>query len=232
MSVIGSAMLLSNGFAPTSIPDLTLWLDANTQDLGAVSSWTDKSGGARHVVQATGAQQPICTANQLNGRNGLIFTSAAAKHMASAAFGFTTSSDCTIFAVIKLNALSTSANVILFDGIDATNRQTLVEVLGGHTFAFNTGTTGTGGASDTNTHIHEMQGGTTGNYWIDGVSQFSSTDLGILGIAGITINARYTLGNNPDSTWFEFIYYNRKLVASELSTVKNYLSWKWGIAVI
>jgi hypothetical protein len=57
---------------------LALWLDAAdastiTLNGSTVSQWRDKSGNARHVSQATAANQPTLTASGLNGKPVLTF---------------------------------------------------------------------------------------------------------------------------------------------------------------
>lgn len=62
--------------ARTPVQIGSLWQRCRADDLvvaggtdgSAVSSWTDTSGGARHLVQATGAAQPILKTAQINGR--------------------------------------------------------------------------------------------------------------------------------------------------------------------
>lgn len=58
---------------------LALWLDADdastiTLNGSNVSQWLDKSGNARHVAQATAANQPTYTPNGLGGKPVLTFT--------------------------------------------------------------------------------------------------------------------------------------------------------------
>lgn len=69
----------------------TLWLDASdpttiTATATAVSQWSDKSGNARHFVQATGANQPtlLTSFTGINGRSAVRFDGAAS-YMTSAA---------------------------------------------------------------------------------------------------------------------------------------------------
>jgi hypothetical protein len=57
---------------------LALWLDAEdtasiTLNGSTVAQWDDKSGNARHVSQATAANQPTYTASGLNGKPVLTF---------------------------------------------------------------------------------------------------------------------------------------------------------------
>jgi hypothetical protein len=59
--------------APTELPGCVLWLDAAdlssiTKDgSNKVSQWSDKSGNAKHAVQATGADQPTYSAAGFGG---------------------------------------------------------------------------------------------------------------------------------------------------------------------
>lgn len=228
---------------PSTILGLVCWFDASVTPVGAVSSWTDLSGNKRHAVQATGANQPICTANQRVGRNGLVCTSAASSNLVSN-FGnigpgvpFVTNANTTIFVVAKLNALTTTGNNgFFFDGIDSGNRQSLADLgtSGKFSFASNTATSPLPNA-DANLDIHTCQGGSTGNYWINGAAQYVNINLGTLGLGGLTINARQapSAGSiSNDANYYEVILYNRKLVTSERVLIQQYLANKWGIAVV
>lgn len=69
-------IVVGTEWSPASITT-QLWFDAN--DAGSitiatgVSQWNDKSGNARHVTQATGANQPAYNSVQLNGLATLSF---------------------------------------------------------------------------------------------------------------------------------------------------------------
>lgn len=59
---------------PDDITGLTLWLKADDANAaGAISSWPDQSGNARHATQATGAKQPIKVLNVNNGLPAIRF---------------------------------------------------------------------------------------------------------------------------------------------------------------
>jgi hypothetical protein len=64
-------------FVPTDISGCQLWLDAaddTTISIGTgVSQWNDKSGNARHAVQAVGANQPAYNLAAVNGLNAVNF---------------------------------------------------------------------------------------------------------------------------------------------------------------
>lgn len=213
---------------PLTVALPIVWYDASTTPTGLVSSWIDKSGRGLHSVQASSSLQPTCTASQLNNKNGLIFGDIDAL---ITTFGFNTSATCTIFALMKFGVLPSGTNLFAFDGIDITNRQSLdiANSNGKFTFGTNTGVSGSVNG-DLNPHIHSMEGGSTGAYWIDGVNQYTNTNVGTSSLAGITFNARYTGGNNGDCIWFEFLYYPYKFSTAQRQSIERYLANKWGVS--
>lgn len=62
-------------------PALKGFYDAAITPTGAVSSWTDLSGNGNHWTQPTGGNQPVCTANQKNGRNTLVLSGASPSYL-------------------------------------------------------------------------------------------------------------------------------------------------------
>ena len=78
-AIAHSARLPSAAWTPAELgASLALWLDAadsNTITLNGstVSQWSDKSGGNRHVTQATAVNQPTFAASGLNGAPSLVF---------------------------------------------------------------------------------------------------------------------------------------------------------------
>jgi hypothetical protein len=76
LGIIASGVT-SSAFSPLDLSP-ALWLDASdtatiTASSGAVSQWDDKSGNARHAVQATGSLQPTTGADTQNSLNVLTF---------------------------------------------------------------------------------------------------------------------------------------------------------------
>jgi hypothetical protein len=70
----------SGGLPPWTPAQLTtaLWLDAEdtstiTLNGSTVSQWADKSGNARHILQAVASQQPTWNATGLNSKPTLVF---------------------------------------------------------------------------------------------------------------------------------------------------------------
>ena len=109
----------ANGGVPTA-----LWLDADdattiTKDGGnLVSQWNDKSGNARHVTQATAANQPTYQAAGLNSKPSLYFD-AASRYLTSAAVS-AHSGPWSVFAVAK--QAGTGPGIILAQDGDSGTR--------------------------------------------------------------------------------------------------------------
>lgn len=63
MLVLTRPMPFSSGFLPTDIAGLLVWCRGSSlsslADGDPVGSWTDESGGARHLTQATAAKKPV-----------------------------------------------------------------------------------------------------------------------------------------------------------------------------
>ena len=87
--LIEDFFLLSNqsrAFTPTDIPGLALWLDASdaatiTLDgSNNVSQWSDKSGNARHVTQATILNRPTPSTATLTGLTAIKFEQKSLAH--------------------------------------------------------------------------------------------------------------------------------------------------------
>lgn len=72
----GGASYMSVGSTTDKLPNLEGWYDAGTlglSDGASVSSWTDLSGNARHLIQGTGSLQPLFKVSQLNGKPSIRF---------------------------------------------------------------------------------------------------------------------------------------------------------------
>lgn len=96
-------------FNPKQVTGLRLWLDATdpaangTQpaDGTAVSTWTDKSGQANNVTQATGSLQPIYKLNIINAKPVVRFD--GVDDLLSKTSASTLGTKATMFAVVTTN---------------------------------------------------------------------------------------------------------------------------------
>ena len=92
-----------------------LWFDAadaSTITIATgVSQWNDKSGNARHVTQATGANQPAYGALQLNGIDVLTYDSTDALRKTSATAGLVQNVGAvSIYSVRRFTDLASNAS--------------------------------------------------------------------------------------------------------------------------
>lgn len=74
LGILGSAHVDSGAWSPADLPDLQLWFDASDTDTitsaaTLVSQWNDKSGNARHMVQASDSLKPYTGTKTQNGLN-------------------------------------------------------------------------------------------------------------------------------------------------------------------
>jgi len=75
-----------NKFLPTQYPNCVLWLDATDVNgtgtnpaTGTITSWTDKSGSGNSSTGSGGT--PTLTANSLNGKSGVAFSSSSSSYI-------------------------------------------------------------------------------------------------------------------------------------------------------
>ena len=99
-------------FTPASLTSLRLWVKSDTGITIAtgVSQWDDLSGNANHLVQATGANQPVVTNSAINGLPAITFdgTNDFIKK------AFTLAQPATVFIVFRQNTWT--LNDQLYDG--------------------------------------------------------------------------------------------------------------------
>ena len=99
-SLVSTPVQSWGNFSPLALSP-ALWLDAAdtstiTSSSNQVSQWNDKSGNARHMTQATSANQPI-TGASVNSLNAITFGSAASMATAS----FSVAQPLTVAAVFR-----------------------------------------------------------------------------------------------------------------------------------
>lgn len=112
-------------WTPASLPSLIGWWDmadaATITSSGSpakASQLADKSGAARHLVQATGTKQPTTGTRTINGQNVFLFD--GSDDNMTATFG-TLTDPVTILMVVQADSLAHVA-IIPFDANHASNR--------------------------------------------------------------------------------------------------------------
>jgi hypothetical protein len=105
----------TNVWTPADLTGVVLWLDAadsSTLTLNGptVSQWSDKSGNARHLTQATSSRRPTPVAAAQNGRNVLRFDGGDA--LSTTAFPTTGWTGLTVFTTARWTTTGNSTSQI------------------------------------------------------------------------------------------------------------------------
>jgi hypothetical protein len=219
-----------------SIPSsgLQLWFKADTfavSDGTSVSSWADQSGNANDGTVSSGTAT-FHTA-QINGRPAVTFSSC---HL-TLATGIVPSNGHSLFAVFKLS--STAAKSSLFSG--AANTLTYWLANGGklqgvdktQALQFGVGTA----SQDTNWHqSNVLMSNNSGGFFLqfrldrasDATSSSTATDVG----SGNQTALGYNAANGGEAfagQLAEFLYYNRTITSTEVTTIETYLNSRYAL---
>lgn len=229
-------------FSPVALPGLVLWLDAGdaaslTLDgSNNVSQWNDKSGNARHAVQATVLNRPGYYANQLNGK-GAVRGNGTSTHltnsMPSLAAGYT------IASVHDVASTSFSGLFGLYPSSGTGN---------GLAIWSSVARTGRSGANIALPTSLSTTAGTPISYIavVDGVNPTSNTTVagnwnatertgtatqntGTPAAGTGYINAIQPTDSNSFANQYELAIYDRALTLTERQLLEAYIVGKWGI---
>lgn len=201
-----------------------------------MGSWTDLTGNADHVSQATAGDRPTWKDAVLNGEPVLRFGVNANYFLQGA---FTSGGSCsqpnTIFVVAKMDASIVNDNFTsyLIDGTGSSARQTIYKYKDPtpDVMALYSGTILQGSAPDSDWAIWlALFDGATSQLWIDGVSD-ASGDAGTDGMGGLTVGMNYSdsgLGWVGDIA--EIIIYDAELSDADKNEVGNYLADRYNLS--
>jgi hypothetical protein len=233
MAAVGARPAVAT-FSPADIANLALWLDSNdastfTYSSGSVvSQWNDKSGNARHLSQATVANQPA-RSGTINGLPSVVFDGTADK-LATADPGSATSQPQTLFIVMKPSSLSGSRNIL---GTASASGVPTVYTTGTSLGLF-CGSVVTGGTVATGTS-YVMQwtaNGASSAGRINGGASALSGNPGSTGWRGYCLG-QYRPGDSGSEyagDIAEVIVYDSSLSLTDINRVGAYLAAKWGIS--
>jgi len=238
MSIVGLSSQTPQ-FSPNDLPGLALWLDGAdplgtgiAPTVGAtVSTWTDKSGNAKHATAGG-------TPTYLSG-GGIAFNGTNA-YYTNTNFAFDLSQR-SIFFVIKMNSLVMYGGVLPFipaSGADD-NQQTGMSVELNNGFlrfwAYNGGYKSDVSATLSNVNLfNDNMNGTAGSSFLNGTQMTSSTATFTQGTtSGYAVGARWINAINTTYSFpgnvYEVLYYSSPLTAGQRQQVEGYLARKWGI---
>ena len=202
---------------------LALWLDAADSSTimlngSTVSQWNDKSGNARHVLQATAANQPSYVANSLNSKPGIDWGSVSSdKQLSNSPISYTMNR---AYGVADWNggASFPSFNALLAFGGNGGGNSIQGNpggnaLFGGTTLFLN------GSASSTNNALSTMQNPTVFASGQDTTGTRTFLSIGSDGIA--TRGWRGLI--------YEVILSASPLSLDDSQKLEGYLAWKWGL---
>lgn len=247
---------------PTSLPNLMFWFAADSgvysdtagttlaTDGQGCANWADLSSNGFTVTQSTGAQRPIYTTGSINSLPALVFTSASSQFLANTATALQFSNPYTCFFVCSLNwddntnfrticasgdyAGGAGVNVLVGGSADDYSAKSVIAFGLGATSGVAPRTTAAHGQSGTGWRIVDINNGSKGQVFINGVSitkQISSAGFPV-GRNGLYLGKSGSgFSNYMSGSIAEIIYYDRSLAINERSLVREYLGVKYGINV-
>jgi len=242
MGKIGSNVI---GFVPPPIPlqilNCALWLNNDPSSMtlsgsNKVSQWTDSSGNGRNFTQATGVNQPLYTANVVNGQGGVFFEDNTAQRLAST-FTSNIASGNTIMLVWSQQAPRTR-DFYIFDGINNAVNRNLLQWDSNTLYSFrgsliNLKTIGASPIPLVVSMIENNATATDSKYFENNVQVGSNFNNGTGDIDGLTLGNRYIASSGLERTLngyiHEFIIYSRVLTSGERATLQTYLATKYGL---
>jgi hypothetical protein len=234
--------------APTDLVGCVLWLDAAdissiTKDgSDLVSQWNDKSGNAKHAVQATGANQPTYSASGFNGRPCIDWGNGAVVARSMATTSSITLGTYTSVAVVRGDV---SGGYLWTHVTDSANGSYVFQRNHSSRVIRAAGTSAKAVLSVPSTWLADGAkrivtvtfGGLQASHLfrLDGVNQQTvDTTIGNPGTA--TVSGTFFVGNNqiPGSPFrgviAELIIFDRALSDGEIVQVERYLAKKWGLS--
>ena len=230
LGILASARVASGAWTPASLGTLAAWFDASdaatiTSSAGLVSQWSDKSGLARHVTQATDIRKPKTGTRTVNGLNVLDFLHDGTNGcFLSRALTFAQPST---FAVVSVHDVSTGTRAVVSAG--ATPQYAGFDA-GLARFVVSAGTMLSSGVSYTSSQaqITAIFNGASSAVRVDGTGATGSA-----GTNGMT--TFYIGGRRPDvnvdyldGAVAEVVACSSALSGTDLTNLENYLKTKWG----
>ena len=235
-------------FSPLSL-NPALWLDASDASTlynatsggglvdpdGTVARWEDKSGGGKHVIQATSANQPQRKIAIKNGRDVLSFEADLNRFLTGSSILH--SSSVTVFVIAKIPDIGggTDASTVLQTSNAANGLGFSLKTSSGFRDVYIRGVSnGSDGAYVTNTWnlLSVKYSSNLRSFFIDKVAATLNTPNGTMinPTAGIIIG-RNDLGTNfaMQGSIGEIIIYSTALSDADRVLVENYLATKWAI---
>jgi len=234
-------------FSPADIPNLKMWLDANTENSiikdinNRVSQWSDLSGNNNHATQTVLTKQPIYVADGFNnGKPCIRGVASRSDHLINPNInvGINGTTGATIFTVYNHYLASTGGAYALSDNLTSVNRGFALFTWNGTAYS-----KGPLGFSDitfkytinTNMITSQRWGSNAETidrhkFWHYGVLQGANNPVWDTRLYNKFIIFALTSNNYPtNSDIAEYIIFNRALSDADRQSIENYLMSKWGL---
>ncbi len=232
-----------------SLTGLHSWYDASnaasiTSSGGLVSQWNDLSGNNRHASQSTSAYRPVTGTTTQNGKNVINFDGTTQYLIADASI---TSNAFTLFSVYKRNSGASNYGRVFslwgvspldYDNTNSFEVHASALSFGGVTpplVGLYRNSTQVAGSTISYGTAYLFSGTLDGGNWSQnnsGTIVTGTTPTAATNVTKNTLGAGMALGGGDAyfNGWFaEQIIFTRILSAGEITTVRNYLSSKWGV---
>lgn len=234
------------------ISGLHSWYDASvsssiTSSGGNITQWSDLSGNSRHAVLSGGGSSPTIGSVTQNSKNVVSFNGVNQYLVAPASL---TSNSMTIFSVYKRNSGSGTgtygrlfsfwgANSLDYSSTASWEVHTSAQSFGGITpplVGLYRNSAQVAGSTISYGTAYLFSGTLDGGNWSQnnsGVVVTGTTSTDSINVSNNTLGAGMATGGGDAyfTGWFaEQIIYNRVLTPSEISSVRTYLSNKWGVS--
>ena len=251
---IGIPPKIRGGFNPNSIPGLGFWLESDygiTKDgSNAVSEWADRSTNGYALSQATGANQPIWTANEYGNMPGIIFDGTNDSLSRNVANPFGSVQNFTCFIVLKARINDDVESIFSLDDVATDSNSwflTKRALAQGNAFSTNNVLGGTNNIVYGNTVIndnlpHCCISESNGSTWTERTDRIDQTlttigsntgqapgDFAVLDNINLGLLNRLTKSNFY-SNLAAVLLYTSQLSTSDRTKVENYLINKYGVS--
>lgn len=241
----------TQGFKPSDIAGLDLWLDASDNstvldsssnpagDNVAVQTWQDKSGNSNHATQSNVSRQPFRRASEINGLDAIDFLGSPNFMDGTSDITPRQSEPKTFFFVCKpdtgtgLTNGGEVANMYLAAGDTGSGGNITCEI----SYRTNTRTwISSTPCSTSDANIITLTQSGSGNLhsvvsmWLNGasVTRTSGTDgLLVNKVGGYRIGASYDINFDFDGRICEVLVYDSELSTANRQSVESYLEKKW-----
>lgn len=207
-------------FAPTDIAGCVLWVDADSESAGALATWTDLSGTANDLTQATATNQPTVVASAIDGHNVVRFDGVD-NYLQSPSVSLSVRTE---FFVIKKNGtaggtyhaiISQSSGDFYQLYTPSDSFTSYIGVLRDHLITFDSAFT----------LIRRVVSAGSVNVWKNGIAGTSGAHAG--GVLNSAWLVGGIVGNFLNGDIAEIIVYNSDLSAPNIALVETYLNDKY-----